>query len=352
MDSRTAFAGLILVSALLFLAGCTKTGQQAPLSPKQAYEALAMKSEHAAPMKASYKFELNFGQKPVMGFSSVEMHLDVFAASKEKTKAVASLSLLGQKMRTEVYRLNGNTVQCAESLAAGSENSMQCQVGAGKEAMPVSLTEVKSLDELFSDYNISFAGEKTFAGRKSECFLLGYLGKDVKDKNQFASLSTASLNGYSFKQETCLDKEKGFISYTKINTLVSQQAGKPEKGAGFTMTLTSYSPKVSEADLELPVVFSLGSPLEGAECTSNTVRLKITPFKEISGKKAVLKIEKPALDSSKGEVEQQVEITLPELELFKESDLNIATKEPLAGSKQLELCIGADCVQSGCWVFK
>ncbi len=352
MGQRIFFAGVMLVFALLFFAGCTRTGQQLPQNPRQAYEALALKSEHAPPMKASYSFELNFGQKLVMGFSSVEMQLEVFAESKEKTKAVASLSLIGQKMSTAVYRINGNTIQCAEGLL-GSGSGVQCQVGTGKEAMPVSLTEVKSLDELFSDYNISFAGEKTFAGRKSACFLLGYAGKDVKDKSRLATISTASLEGYSFKQEICLDEEKGFMTYTKVETMVfSQLTKKQEKGAGFTMTLTSYSPKVSDADFELPIGFSLSPASEGAECTSSTVKLKITPFRDLSGKKAVLKIEKPSFDAKKAELEQQVEVTLPKLELFKETDLNIATKEPLSGSKQLELCIGNDCVQSGCWVFE
>lgn len=353
MDAKIVFVGLVLFSGL-FLAGCTKSGQL-PQDPKQAYETLVLKSKQAAPMRASYDFDLSFGQKPVMGFSSVRMQLDVFTESKEKTKTVASISLLGQKMKTLIYKVNGKTIQCAEGSVLGSENgSVQCRVGGKEqEAVAMSQAEAKNLDELFSDYNISFSGEKTFAGRKSACFLLGYSGKDIKDKNQLSSFTAASLDGYSFRQEICLDEEKGFISYTKVTTSIySPLTKKQEEGVGFTMTLTGYSPKVSESDFELPVAFSLGSPLKGSECNPGTVKLKVTPFKELAGKKAVLKIEKPALGSGKNEVEQQIEITLPQLELFKENDLNIQTKEPISGSKQLELCIGNDCVQSGCWVFE
>ena len=350
MNAKIVFVGILVIAAMLFSAGCTKS-KQLPQNPKQAYEALALKSKQAAPMKASYDFDLSFGQKQVMGFSSVRMQLDVFTESKEKTKTVASLSLLGQKMKTVVYKINGRTIQCVEGSVLGSGSGVQCQVGGKEqEAVAMSQAEAKSLDELFLDYNISFAGEKTFAGRKSACFLLGYSGKDIKGKNQLSSFTATSLDDYSFKQEICLDEEKGFISYTKISTSIySQLTKKQEEGVGFTMTLTAYSPTVSESDFELPVVFSLGSP---SECTPSIVKLKITPFKKLTGKKAVLKIEKPALGSGKAELEQQVELTLPKLELFEENDLNIQTREPINGSKQLELCVGNDCVQSGCWAFE
>lgn len=354
MNRKILFIGLMLFSALVFLAGCSQPEQALPQDPKEAYDFLAQKSKEAGPMRVAYKFTMDFGQQAVMGISSLEMDIEVFMLSQERSKTIVSMSFMGQSINSAVYNLNGKVIQCTEGML-GLGQGLQCQAGSEQQQQMMGMqgTEVKSLDEMFYDYKISFAEDRTLAGRPAKCFLLEYAGKDLKDKSQFGSgMAVASLDNYSFKQEICLDLEHGFASYVDVKTTVYSELSKEEKpGIGFKIEMTSFSTDVSEKDLELPVAFSLGSGFADTECTEDGITLKIIPFKEISGKQATVKIGEISFGQEEMKVEQSKTITIPTSPLFEEKELNIELDETLgSGSKQIEICIDEECQKTNCWI--
>jgi len=353
MDRKIILTGLILaLAAVVFLAGCTQIPDGLPQDPKEAYELLAQKSKEAGPMRIAYEFAMSLGQQALLGISEIKMDLEVFFHSQQKTKTLGSMSILGQTMNTAVYNLEGKTLTCTEGGGLlGTAQGMQCTLGEQQQEMPgMQGTEVKSLDELFSDYKISFAADKTFAGRKAKCFLLEYAGKDVKDQSQLGGMGTGSLENVEFTQEVCLDIEKGFASFMDVETRIySELTEEYAKGFGFKMEMKSFSTEVTDADFEPPVAFSF-SGFGAATCEKDSVSMELTPFKDISGKQATVKIGVADFTGGDMEVELEKQVTLPAFTLFEEGTLVVDLDEEIEGSKQVELCVDGECQSTGCYI--
>ncbi|MCX6802247.1 MAG: hypothetical protein NT067_03985 [Candidatus Diapherotrites archaeon] len=360
--------GFLLLFAGVLFAGCNQPpagGSQATPTPaatpapateqdlKLAYDSLSQKFGNSGPMKLSYAFTMDFGEQSALGLSKVDMDMGLYMLSEQKSKTVVSMAVLGQNITSAVYNLDGKSVTCTESAMLAQP--VQCELGKEAASSGTPGVEVKKLDEMFTDFKITALPAKSPAGRPAQCFLLEFKGKDLKDKSQFGSSfeEGGSIENYSFTEEICLDSEKGFASSMDLKTKVYSELSKEEtNGMGFSMELESFSAAVSETDLALPMPFGVMSENEGAECSKDTIKMKIVPFAEISGKQAVLQIGIPQYSGTTAtmQVQQEKTITLPAMEQFKESELSISPDSQLSGSVMLSLCIEKDCISSTCTV--
>ena len=362
MDKKIFITGLLVLLAFAFLAGCAQeeisgVEAQAKENPAEAFNLLAQKSRNLAPIKLDYLLAIDLGAQGVPGLSQIETDLSLSVLSAKKSKAVASLSFLGQTVNTAVYNIEGKFVQCVEGNAFGAEIPLTCELANGEgQIQGIQNTEVKTLDGLFEKYDISFTENKEFSGRKAACFLIAFNGKGVKDKTQFqGSMELEAFDKTNFSQEICLDLEKGFQSYVKLEgKTVSDLAGNEETAMAMQLELKGFSEAVTEEDLKIPVSLGIGQNENATACTAEEIAINLTYFNDVSGKEAVIGIGPVVYDENFNlqsfKATQTVTVSMPELPLFESTEFKITPKEPLDGAVAIELCVNEECFPAGCFV--
>jgi len=361
MNNKILITGLLVLLAFSFLAGCTQEEIDeieglAKGNPAEAFDLLALKSKNLMPVKLDYLLSINLGSQGLPGMSQIETDLSLAVLSEKKSKAVANLSFLGQVVNTVIYNIDGSFVQCVEGNAFGAEIPLSCELANEEDQIQgAQNTEVKPLDEQFEKYEISLIEGKEFAGRKATCFLLSFNGEDVKDQEQFqGSMEEETFEKTSFSQETCLDQEKGFTSYVKLEgkTLTD---GVEETTMAMELELTGFSQELTEEDFEIPVSIGIDQLENATTCTTEEITMNVTYFNDVSGKEAVVNIGPVLYDEEYNilpfEATQLLAVPMPEQPLFESKEFKVAPEEPLDGTVAIALCIGEDCYPTGCFVL-
>jgi len=370
MNSKIMIFGLICAfSVLVFLAGCTVPGTDGTLNdgteengnseptpklnlsenPTEAYEELSVKSQNVGPWTGEYTLAMGLGDQAVLGLSEIKMDMEIFFSSKDRLKVVGTTSLMGISGTNASYSMNGRIIECSESSMTGDKVS--CVLGEeGYSA--TNQFEAQKLSEVLSDYTIEFGEVKTFAGRTAQCFLLEYSGKDLIDAESSPTGAQADIENMTFKQESCLDIENGFVSFMDLKTSTfSELTEFNVTGISMTLELKSFTEGVDEKEFELPMAFSLGNAFGDTECEANKATITITPFKKISGETALVSFSTYTYGQDDKSLVETVEVPISGLSEFTESTVEIETVKELEENISIDVCIGEDCSATDCYVY-
>jgi len=362
MNTKIFITGLLVLLAFSFFAGCTQEEIDeieagAKGNPAESFDFLALKSKNLAPVKLDYLLSIDLGAQGVPGMSQIETDLSLSVLTEKKSKVVASLNFLGQTVNTAVYNLDGLFVQCVEGNAFGSEIPLSCELSSEEgQVQGLQNTAVKTLDDQFEEYKISFTEQKELAGRPAACFLISFKGMDLKDKTQFQnSLEESTFNKTVFSQEICLDEEKGFTSFMKLEgKSFSDLTEKEEIVMAMELELKGFSETVTEEDLKIPVLLEITQFENAIACTAEEITMNLTYFNNVSGKEAVIGIGPVLYDEEFNllpfEATQELTVHMPEQPLFESKEFKVSPDKPLDGTVAIALCIGEECFSTDCIV--
>ena len=282
---------VLLLVAVFLISGCVSSGVDTSKPPAEVYSSLSGNFEKLD----SYKIVYGVGY-PSQGAFAYDVNLTEYRLGDSK-KTTISAEASGYKVAYSTYTGSRN-VTCVEGLPLpGSTGGVKClPIGASGSLGSIDLSALNNLDLNKLNYSdLEFKGEKIIAGRTCLDFVI-----TVNDKSAIATMRATGEHGceigicadgaryyreefydgkcvpkenaddvcakkggiitdsnvtdnISSVYEICRDKEFGFVSLMSKTVNGIPESAKWKYGSGLSMTLQSFSTKVTSADVTPPV---------------------------------------------------------------------------------------------------